>query len=187
MESILNLSKRTISKIVHRLELSCSNCGWSECTCDIHHIIHRSKGGTDDHNNLTYLCPNCHRMAHNDKIEKFITLTEHIGDSWKSVYFPEKAGFPRLELTETQLEEKKANLEKARLSREIKYKDRTKEKINILLNCDIDYTKRGWVKEVSEKIGISSQKISKWMERHMPDTYKICNKRKVMDLVPCIR
>ena len=34
---------------------------------DIHHIIFRSKGGTDDINNLVALCRYCHNKAHNDR------------------------------------------------------------------------------------------------------------------------
>lgn len=181
MNSLLDLSKRTISKIVNRLNLSCSNCGWNECTCDIHHIIHKSKGGSDHHDNLAYLCPNCHRMAHNDMITSFTTLSVQIGDSWKEVYFPEKSGFIRKrppQLTEEQILKKNKNLEKARAKRELKYHDRTKQNIDVLLNCDIDYSKRGWVKIVSKKINMSPQKVSSWMKKNMPDAYEHCNKRK---------
>ena len=30
----------------------------------VHHIIERSVGGTDDHTNLQLLCPNCHMTHH---------------------------------------------------------------------------------------------------------------------------
>ena len=90
--SILKLSGRTIAKIIKRLNLGCSSCGWDKAVGDIHHIVQRSKGGTDDHTNLTYLCPNCHRIAHEHKIEKFVTLKDYIGDRWIDYYYPEKAG-----------------------------------------------------------------------------------------------
>lgn len=86
-KSILNLSKRTIMKICRRLELSCSICGWKEEICDLHHIVPRRKGGTDDHSNLACLCPNCHRLAGKGKIEKFVTLDVQIGDSWIKHYY----------------------------------------------------------------------------------------------------
>ena len=38
-DSIMELSKRTISKILHRSGVGCAICGWNESTCDIHHII----------------------------------------------------------------------------------------------------------------------------------------------------
>jgi len=44
----------------------CSRCGWKEGTCDIHHINGRKVDNFDELWNLSYLCPNCHRIAHND-------------------------------------------------------------------------------------------------------------------------
>ena len=40
----------------------CQLCGYS-LSVDIHHIIPRAKGGSDDHENLAVLCPNHHREA----------------------------------------------------------------------------------------------------------------------------
>lgn len=64
----LDLSTRTIQKIVKRAGLNCSICGWDEDSLDIHHIQLRSKGGTNELSNLVCLCPNCHRKAHSRKI-----------------------------------------------------------------------------------------------------------------------
>lgn len=86
IKSLKELSSRTISKIFDRMALGCSNCGWNECICDLHHIVSKKKGGTDLHSNLTYLCPNCHRMAHNNKISNFVNLEDYIKDSWKKYY-----------------------------------------------------------------------------------------------------
>jgi hypothetical protein len=88
-ESILDLAKRTVSKIFKRMKVGCSNCGWSEGTCDLHHIRGRKIENANDHNNLTLLCPNCHRLAHEKKIpiEKIKTLEQHIGDIWKTFYY----------------------------------------------------------------------------------------------------
>jgi len=62
--SIHQVSKRTAAKIVKRAKLSCVMCGWDRTTLDLHHVVPRSKGGTNNHDNLVPLCPNCHRMAH---------------------------------------------------------------------------------------------------------------------------
>lgn len=86
-DSILDMSKRTTSKVMRRLGVGCSRCGWNEGVCDIHHIVPRSKGGTDSNDNLTYICPNCHRLAHEGKITKFVALTSQIGDEWRKYYF----------------------------------------------------------------------------------------------------
>lgn len=40
----------------------CSLCGWDEASCDVAHIIPRSAGGAHTLDNVTMLCPNCHRV-----------------------------------------------------------------------------------------------------------------------------
>lgn len=88
-ESLLELSSRTIRKILKRLEIGCSRCKWNEGTCDIHHIHGRKIENPNKHNNLTYICPNCHRLFHEKKIgfNDVITLEQQIGDNWKKYYY----------------------------------------------------------------------------------------------------
>jgi len=88
-DSILELSSRTVSKILLRLNLPCSRCGWAEAICDLHHVKGRKISNCNNHNNLTYICPNCHRMAHRGKIdpESFIPISIYIGDKWKIYYY----------------------------------------------------------------------------------------------------
>lgn len=87
--SIFEVSRRTMCKIITRLGIGCSNCGWDESTGDIHHIQGRKIENADAHTNLSYLCPNCHRLVHTHKIakENLITLEQQIGDRWKEYYF----------------------------------------------------------------------------------------------------
>ena len=89
--SLLQLSSRTVSKILKRMKLGCSNCGWfiEGVACDLHHINERKNGGNNEHTNLTYVCPNCHRLIHSGKIEKekLVNLYDYIGDSWKNYYY----------------------------------------------------------------------------------------------------
>lgn len=91
-ESILKLSKRTMCKIIRRLSIGCSLCGYDRCIGDIHHIISKKKGGGDLHDNLTYVCTRCHREAHNGLITEFITLAEQISDDWLKVYYNKNNG-----------------------------------------------------------------------------------------------
>ena len=86
--SMLELSKRTVSKVLLRMKIGCSFCGWNKCTGDIHHIVSRKNKGTDDHSNLSYLCPNCHRMAQRGLItpEQLTTMADYVGESWKKFY-----------------------------------------------------------------------------------------------------
>lgn len=87
--SILDLSKRTVSKILRRMNLGCSRCGWNEDVCDLHHIIPKKNGGTNAHINLTYICPNCHRLIGNNKFDskELISFWDYVGDEWKKFYF----------------------------------------------------------------------------------------------------
>src|SRR5215469_5573160 len=71
--SVLDMSKRTTMKILRRMKLPCSQpkCGWyvEGIVGDLHHIISRKEGGSNENDNLTYICPNCHRLAGNGLIK----------------------------------------------------------------------------------------------------------------------
>lgn len=94
-KSILDLSSRTASKIFKRMDLPCSCCGFykKEIVLDMHHIIPHSKGGADDMSNITYICPNCHRIAHTDinllpnKLISVVEQMEKSGKNWKDYYY----------------------------------------------------------------------------------------------------
>lgn len=97
IKSILEFSKRTAVKILKRMGAKCSICGWDESTCDIHHIIPKKNGGTDDMDNLIYICPNCHRICHTTNkypIEYLKSLTISIlYKDWKDFYHPSNWSF----------------------------------------------------------------------------------------------
>ena len=88
--SLLDMSSRTTSKIMKRLDVGCFICGWKEGLGDIHHILPTSKGGTDHNSNLTYLCPNHHRLAHEGTLTTFISIADKIGEEWRKFYFSHK-------------------------------------------------------------------------------------------------
>lgn len=90
--TILGVSRRTKLKILKRAGIGCSLCGWSLASCDIHHIIPISEGGSDDMENLICVCPNCHRAIHvlgeqfKSKSElKSLSLSNTI-PNWKELY-----------------------------------------------------------------------------------------------------
>lgn len=94
LNNIYQVSSRTRSKIFSRLKLKCSNCDFDKCSCDLHHINGRKIKDANNHKNLSYLCPNCHRLAQKNIISsnKLITLYEQIGDSWKDHYYAIEGG-----------------------------------------------------------------------------------------------
>ena len=52
--------------ILHRDNFKCQLCGKTHTKLEVHHIIFRSKGGTNDENNLITLCSECHKKLHED-------------------------------------------------------------------------------------------------------------------------
>lgn len=69
------VNERIKSRLYKKGFKTCQVCGWvpPSFLCpkgepwralDLHHVIQKSKGGTDDHSNLLLLCPNHHRLAH---------------------------------------------------------------------------------------------------------------------------
>jgi len=89
IDSILEASPRTVSKILKRLELGCSVCNWKEGSLDVHHIRGRKIEHANSHSNLTVLCPNCHRLAHEGKIDSstLINLDNFLPANWKETYY----------------------------------------------------------------------------------------------------
>ena len=92
-DNILELSTRTVQKILKRIaneiELGCCYCGWNEDVCDIHHINGKKIPDCNNHKNLTYLCPNHHRLAHKGKLDisKIKTIDEILPQNWLDYYY----------------------------------------------------------------------------------------------------
>ncbi len=86
VNNLYDFSTATISKILHRIGIKCSICGWNKASCDLHHIIQIKDGGGNEHTNLTCVCPNCHREIHSGSLTPKMNLEEQIGDSWKKYY-----------------------------------------------------------------------------------------------------
>ena len=54
--------------VLHRDKYTCQVCGKKNTRLEVHHIIYRSQGGTDDEDNLITLCEDCHDKVHNGQI-----------------------------------------------------------------------------------------------------------------------
>ena len=50
--------------VLHRDNYTCQCCGKKHVRLEVHHIIFRSMGGTDDERNLITLCEKCHKSVH---------------------------------------------------------------------------------------------------------------------------
>lgn len=176
MVTLYEISSRTRAKIISRMKLKCFNCDWDKTSCDLHHIIPQSKGGKDSIDNITHLCPNCHRLAHEGKLSKMISLEEKIGDSWKEFYHPRRAGI-------NPNKNKEIKNRKTREEIRLNYKIKTDLRIEKILNSGIDFSKFGWVEKVAQLIELKPQKVSNWMRQHMLDHYETkCFRRKIINI-----
>ena len=54
--------------ILHRDKYTCQCCSKKNTRLEVHHIIYRSQGGTNDENNLITLCEDCHSKVHDRKL-----------------------------------------------------------------------------------------------------------------------
>ena len=54
--------------VLNRDKYTCQHCKTKQGTLEVHHIIFRSNGGSDEPDNLITLCRNCHRELHLGKI-----------------------------------------------------------------------------------------------------------------------
>ena len=59
-----------------------------------------------------------------------------------------------------------------------KYSESQKKYVDLLLKSEIDFSKWGWVNQVSLLINQKPQKVNTWMKRIMPELYDNCFKRK---------
>lgn len=61
----------TKAACLNRDNYTCQCCKIKKGTMNVHHIIYRSKGGSDDLDNLIVLCENCHNKLHKGLLKEF--------------------------------------------------------------------------------------------------------------------
>lgn len=132
----------------------CSSCGntgsWmnSILSLQLEHIDGNSTNNQLD--NLCFLCPNCHSQ----------TNTYAGRNKNKNDTKPVKRTYD----------------EYKKLKSDERYNQNI-HLIELVLNSNIDFTKRGWSKRVAELINKKPQKVKSWMMLYMPNLYnKIKNK-----------
>jgi len=91
INTILDLAKTTVVKILYRAKRKCERCGWNESTLDIHHINGKKIENCNNLSNLVILCPNCHRLVHTHKIKKeelYQLSMDNTFSDWIQYYHP---------------------------------------------------------------------------------------------------
>lgn len=73
-------SRRIRACLTRANAMRCLSCGWDQTSCDLHHIRGRKIENPDSCTNITLLCPNCHRMVHERKLDVTTvkTLADHL-------------------------------------------------------------------------------------------------------------
>jgi len=133
----------------------CEECGQGNSHNGMKLVLqldHINGKNTDNRlENLRILCPNCHTQT----------------STW---------GFKR----RTPKPYKRTQME---YGKTIKLENDKKWKpyIKLVEESEIDFSKRGWVKEVSVMLGITHQKVNQWMKRNMNTFYEenCCKRRSV--------
>lgn len=54
--------------VLNRDKYTCQCCGKKHTRLEVHHIVYRGQGGTDDEDNLITLCKECHDKIHDGKL-----------------------------------------------------------------------------------------------------------------------
>ena len=54
--------------VLNRDKYTCQHCKTKQSTLEVHHIVFRNNGGSDEPDNLITLCRHCHRELHSGKI-----------------------------------------------------------------------------------------------------------------------
>ena len=169
------LEDLTLDKLTLFLKtLGCSNCKWNEAACDIHHVIERVNGGTDEFNNLAYICPNCHRLAHSGKLFNFITVDRQVGSDWLPFFDARRAEIITRYKEAAQLNK---NISKHNAIRRDMRNAQSSEIVTKLRNANIDFQKYGWAKKAAPIVGIAPQKVRSWIKEFAPDLIEHSFKR----------
>ena len=162
--SIFEIRIEQLQRLLRKLGCSC--CGWNKASCDIHHIVPRGSGGSDEYSNLTYICPNCHRLAHTGQLTEFKTIIEFVGDDWKE-FLNER----RKEIIEHYKRSAQANknISKHNAVRRILRNENSTVIVERLRHAQIDFSKYGWAKHAAVIVGIAPQKVRNWIREFAPD------------------
>lgn len=120
-------------------------------------------------------------------------LEEYLLDGWelgRKDYNPRKGYNGVLIGAERKIKEK---IKKKSVKRKIKERNQKtikikeerdkirNEKIQLILNSDVDFSKFGWVGKIAKLINIPPQKVNIFMKKYMSDFYQNCFKRKTID------
>lgn len=101
-----------------------------------------------------------------DKIIQ-IVLEQHL------VHYQKQTNLQKFNISQYDLEPgTKRTAKQYQLERIEKRTELQNENIQRVIDSDIDYSKRGWSRQISTLIGIRRQKVSQWCKRFIPQYYE---------------
>lgn len=114
-------------------------------------------------------------------------LKEYLSNGWelgRKDYKPRK-GYNGVHIgEEKKIKTKKTERNKTKIKKELqkekgialrqKQEEVRNNRINLILQSDIDFSKFGWVNKVSSLINLPPQKVNVFMKKYMSDFYKNC-------------
>lgn len=184
-------------KMVEYMGGACITCGYKRCfgALTFHHINDNEKEFTisgaecrswkvlvKELKKCVLLCANCHQEYHHKCTEYCNTKKQIFKET--DYFFPESCpisfythdGRSKQPMYNKKYGSRK-DYNKARVKQNL---SNNKDKIDLILNSDINFSKLGWATKVAHLIKIKhSQAASRWVQRNMPEFYKEkCYKRK---------
>ena len=90
-----------------------------------------------------------------------------IGKDFISLY----DGYSKKEKKTSIKKQPKQKIQKTTSFKEL-FENKVKDRITLLTESDIDFSKFGWVNEAAKLIGITPQKVSNFMKKYMSEFYE---------------
>jgi hypothetical protein len=148
-----------------------------EIPLELNHI--NGKGHDNRKSNIELLCPNCHALTNTYRGKNVILKYGKTESKPK-----DKDKQQEYNKTRALKKDKKPNKWHSYDRTREEYLNQLKEKseierqnkINIILESNIDFTKKGWRKKLSEILNITPQWSGKFVQMNVPKVWETCNK-----------
>jgi Zn finger protein HypA/HybF involved in hydrogenase expression len=178
-------------------EYKCNKCGIKEWNNNKISLEIEHKDGNRYNNskdNLELLCPNCHSQTltfrkkskhQNPKINEFQILEQlekcnNINQVLNNLRLSNSGGnYKRIhKIIKKYNKEQFYIIPQIETTKKIVTKDIKSERINIIKDCNIDFSKNTWGVKLSKLFNITPYGTRTWVKKNLPDFWKTCAKNK---------
>jgi len=172
-------SRAVIRKWIFKLKLlpiQCNNCKldkWldKEIPLELNHI--NGNGNENRKSNIELLCPNCHALTDTYRGKNVVLKYGKIKNKPK-----DKEKQKEYHKNRIKKPNKWHSYDRTREEYLIQLKEKCelerKEKIEIILNSNIDFTKRGWRLLLSKMLNMTPQWSGKFIQQYIPKLWEKC-------------